>query len=184
MKRAEIELLLPEIFRRTLPPVRTEANPLASFLDAMETLHAPDESILEALDSYFDPYHAPDQFVAYLAGWVDLDDLWIENPLEFTAKTLPRFPSGVGHLRELVAAAVFLSRWRGTRKALLTFLETATGVSGFTIDEQVLDDNGLPIPFHIRVNAPKAAAPYHILIENIIRKEKPAYVTYELQIAA
>jgi len=184
MKRSEIELLLPEIFRRTLPPIRTEPNPLASFLDVMEDLHAPDEAILTALDSYFDPYHAPDLFVAYLAGWVDLDDLWIENAQEFTAKTLPRFPSGVGHLRELVAAAVFLSRWRGTAKALITFLETATGVPGFTIDEHVLDGDGQPIPFHIRVNAPKAAAAYRVLIENIIRKEKPAYVTYELQVAA
>jgi phage tail-like protein len=184
MKRAEIELLLPEIFRRTLPPIRTEANPLNSFLDVMEDLHTPDEAILASLDSFFDPFHAPDQFVAYLAGWVDLDDLWIENPLEFTAKTLPRFPSGVGHLRELVSAAVFLSRWRGTAKALTTFLETATGVTGFTIDERVPDDEGFPIPFHIRVSAPKAAAVYRVLIVNIINKEKPAYVTYELQIAA
>ena len=184
MERAEIELLLPEIFRRTLPPIRTEANPLTSFLDLMETLHAPDETILASLERFFDPYHAPDLFVAYLAGWVDLDDLWIENPQEFAAKTLPRFPSGVGHLRELVASAVFLSRWRGTAKALITFLETATGVRGFTIDEHVLDSAGEPIPFHVRVNAPKDAAPYRLLIENIIIKEKPAYVTYELQIAA
>jgi len=184
MKRSEIELLLPEIFQRTLPPVRTEANPLSSFLDVMEDLHMPDEAILASLDSYFDPYHAPDLFVAYLAGWVDLGDLWIENPQEFTPKTLPRFPSGVGHLRELVAAAVFLSRWRGTKKALILFLETATGATGFTIDERVLDDTGQPIPFHIRVTAPKAAAIFRVLIENIIRKEKPAYVTYELQIAA
>ncbi|MEO8394645.1 MAG: phage tail protein, partial [Chloroflexota bacterium] len=110
--------------------------------------------------------------------------LWIENPQEFTAKTLPRFPTGVGHLRELVSAAVFLSRWRGTAKALITFLETATGITGFTIDERVLDDEGQAIPFHIRVNAPQASAAYRVLIENIINKEKPAYVTYELQIAA
>src|SRR5215813_12967252 len=128
MKRADIELLLPEIFRRTLPPLRDDPNPLASFLDVMDDLQAPDEAILASLDSFFDPYHAPDLFVAYLAGWADLGDLWIENPQEFTAKTLPRFPSGVGHLRQLVASAVFLSRWRGTKKALITFLDTATGL--------------------------------------------------------
>ncbi len=184
MKRAEIELLLPEIFRRTLPPVRTDAdaNPLDLLLDVMEGLQAPDDAILAALDGYFDPYHAPDRFVAYLAGWVDLDDLWIANPQEFTALTLPRFPGGVGNLRNLVARAVFLSRWRGTAKGLLAFLETATGIAGYTVDEVVTDEDGLPIPFHIRVRAPEAAAGYRVLIDKIIRKEKPAYVTYELQI--
>lgn len=182
MKRADIELLLPEIFRRTLPPVRTEANPLEAFIDVMELLHTPDEAVLASLETYFDPYRAPDMFVNYLAGWVDLDRLWIENPQEFTARTLPPFPSGVGRLRELIAAAAFLSRWRGTMKGLLYFLETATGVPGFVIDEHVLDSAGQPIPFHILVRAPQAAAPYRVLIDRIIMKEKPAYVTYDLQI--
>ncbi len=186
MKRADIELLLPEIFRRTLPPVRPSAdtNPLDVFLDVMELLQAPDDGVLAALDDYFDAYRAPDRFVAYLAGWVDLGDLWVANPQEFTAASLPPFPTGVGHLRDLVASAVFLSRWRGTAKGLLTFLETATGTTGFAIDEQVLDADGLPIPFHIRVRAPLESAPHRALIDNIIRKEKPAYVTYELQIEA
>ncbi len=183
MKRAEIEALLPEIFRRTLPPVRpADDNPLDALLDVMELLHVPDEAVLASLDTYFDPYRAPDAFVAYLASWVDLDDLWIANPQEFSARTLPPFPSGIGHLRDLVASAVYLAKWRGTSKALLTFLETASGVGGFTIDEQVMDSDGQPIPFHIRVHAPKAAALYRVLIERIIEKEKPAYVTYELQI--
>jgi phage tail-like protein len=184
MKRADIDLLLPEIFRRTLPPIRTEANPLEAFLDVMELLHTPDEAVLAALETYFDPYRAPDVFVNYLAGWVDLDRLWIENPQEFTAKTLPPFPSGVGRLRELVASAAFLSRWRGTMKGLLHFLETATGVTGFVIDERVPDADGQPIPFHVLVRAPKAAGDYRVLIEHIIMKEKPAYVTYDLQIDA
>ena len=186
MKRADIELLLPEIFRRTLPPLdipQVESNPLALFLDVMEMFHAPDETVIASLDRYFDPYRAPDQFAAYLAGWVDLDDIWVANPQEFAAATVPRFPAGVGRLRELIASAAYLSRWRGSARGLLTFLETATGVSGFTVDEQVLDDEDQPIPFHIRVNVPSAAAAYRPLIERIIIKEKPAYVTYEILIA-
>ncbi len=184
MKRAEIELLLPEIYRRTLPPVRAAAdNPLAALLDVMELLHTPDEAVLDALDTYFDPYRAPDRFVAYLAGWVDLDGLWIENPEEFTAATLPAFPSGIGHLRDLIAAAVYLSRWRGTMRGLLRFLETATGVTGFVIDENVPDADGTPIPFHVRVHVPPDAAKYQVLVERIVVKEKPAYVTYELVVA-
>ncbi len=122
--------------------------------------------------------------MAYLAGWVALDDLWVSNPQEFTAQTLPPFPSGVGRLRELVAASVYLSRWRGTARGLLTFLETATGVQGFTIDEQVPDADDEPIPFHIRVHVPQAAGAFRTLIERIVIKEKPAYVTYEIVIEA
>ena len=43
--------------------------------------------------------------------------------------------------------------------------------------------DGQRIPFHMKINAPKAASVYRVLIENIINKEKPAYVTYELQFA-
>jgi phage tail-like protein len=193
MKRTEIELLLPEIIRRTIPPPNSrvldpaypqDANPLPLLLDVMELLHEPDEAVLATIDKYFDPYRAPDLFVAYLAGWVDLDDLWVSNPQEFTAKTLPPFPSGVGRLRELVAASVYLSRWRGTGRGLLRFLEIATGTKGFTIDERVLDAEDEPIPFHIRVQVPQAAAVFRTLIERIVVKEKPAYVTYELIIEA
>lgn len=193
MKRADIELLLPEIIRRTIPPpgshvldvaVPQDANPLPLLLDVMELLHAPDEAVLLDIDRYFDPHRAPDAFVAYLAGWVDLDDLWIANPQEFTAETLPPFPGGVGRLRELVAASAYLSRWRGTARGLLRFLELATGVTGFGVDEQVLDADDEPIPFHIRVQVPQAAAPFRTLIEHIVIKEKPAYVTFELAVEA
>jgi hypothetical protein len=79
-----------------------------------------------------------------------------------------------------VAAAAYLSQWRGTARGLLRFLETATGLQGFIIEEQVLDPNGRPRPFHIRVIAPAEAAPYQVLLERVIEFEKPAYVTYEL----
>jgi phage tail-like protein len=178
MQSSEIELLLPEIFRRTL----SEDNPLRAFLEVMEALHVPSEVVLSHLEHFFDPYRTPDIFVPYLSGWLDLDQVWIQNPEEFTAKTLPPFPAGVGRLRELVANAAYLSKWRGTARGLLTFLEIATGVSEFTVDEAVPDASGKPIPFHIRVHAPKAGGPYEALIRKIIELEKPAYVTYELQI--
>jgi hypothetical protein len=86
----------------------------------------------------------------------------------------------LGRLRELIAQAAFLSQWRGTSRGLLRFLEAATGVQGFAIDEQVPGPDGLPRPFHLRVRAPQTTKPYSVLIERIIEIEKPAYVTYEL----
>jgi phage tail-like protein len=180
MKRVDIELLLPEIFRRTLS--RQGDSPLLAFLDVMERLHAPSEAVIDSLDTFFDPYRAPDVFIPYLASWLDLDPLWIDSPERFTAKTLPPFPTGVGRLRALVAEAAFLSQWRGTAKGLLRFLEVATGEQGYRIDENVVDEHGSIIPFHIRVHVPMAASPYMTLIRRIVEREKPAYVTFELQV--
>ena len=177
MKRNEIEHLLPGIFQRTAQ----DSTPLFALLEVMEALPAPDEAVLDQLDAFFDPYRTPDAFVPFLASWVDLERLLLEVPEEFNASASPSLPSGIGRLRELVAAATFLAQWRGTAKGLLRFLETATGVQGFVIEEQVLGSDGQPKPFHIRVRAPQEAAPYRVMIERIIESEKPAYVTYELQ---
>jgi phage tail-like protein len=167
MRRTDIEQLLPGIFQRTIQ----QGTPLFALLEVMEALPAIDEAALDQLDAFFDPYRAPDAFVPFLAGWVNLERLLLEVPEEFTATALP-LPSGMGRLRELVAAATFLAQWRGTAKGLLRFLETATGIQGFTIVE--------PRPFHMRILIPQAAEPYRVMIERIIELEKPAYVTYEL----
>jgi phage tail-like protein len=178
MKRTEIEHLLPGVFHRTL----YAGSLLETLLEVMEVLHAPAEDVLRELDSFFDPRRAPYRFVPYLAGWVDLDKLLSAGPVsEFSPAS---FPTGLGRLRELVATAAFLSKWRGTAKGLLTFLETATGTQGFEIDEHVPGDDGQPRPFHLRVFAPQETEPYIVLITKIIELEKPAYVTYELEFRA
>jgi phage tail-like protein len=176
MKLNEIEQMLPGIFQRTVQ----EGTPLFALLKVMEALPAPDEAVLDQLDAYFDPYRAPDAFVPFLASWVDLERLLSQVSEEFMASD-PPLQSGIGRLRELIAAATFLAQWRGTSKGLLRFLETATGVQGFVIEERVLDTDGQLKPFHLRVRAPQETAPYRMMVEAIIESEKPAYVTYELQ---
>jgi hypothetical protein len=61
------------------------------------------------------------------------------------------------------------------------FLETATGLSGYRIEEEVMDEQGQARPFHICVRAPAGAERYRALIQQIVEAEKPAYVTYELR---
>ncbi len=183
MRRNEIEGLLPEIFQRTIRP----GNPLFALLDVMELLHAPSEQVLERLDAFFDPYRAPDRLVPYLARWVDLERFLADSSggdgESAPGQVSDPFPSGTGRLRELIADVAFLSKWRGTAKGLLRFLETATGVQGFEVHERVLGSDGRPRPFHIRVRAPSETEIYRGLIERIIENEKPAYVTYELAFA-
>jgi phage tail-like protein len=178
MKRSEIEQLLPEVFQRAIVP----GHPLAALLDTMEALHMPSESILGAIDRYFNPYQAPDAFVPFLASWLDLDRILARAPAQLDAESAQALlPSGLGRLRELTAEAAYLSKWRGTAQGIIRFLEVATGVRGFAIDEQVAGADGRPRPFHIVVSVPAEAQAYTSVVTRIVEQEKPAYVTYELR---
>jgi phage tail-like protein len=180
MRRAEIEHLLPEVFQRTLHPRR----PLPALLEVMERLHGPSEAALAALDATFDPRRTAPAFVPMLARWVGLQylaDLPRSSDVAAGASG-PRLPFGLalGQLRELVAGAASLARRQGTGAGLRLFLEIATGVTGFIIDEEVLGPDGQPRPFHLVVRAPSTAASQRTLIERIVAVEKPAAVTFEL----
>lgn len=178
MKHNEIIKLLPVVYQRCINP----GTPISALLDVMEGMHAPSEQILENIDSYFNPITAPEPFVRYLAKWVDLGRYLGEESSE-EADISRTFAVSIepGRLRALIALAAGLSQWRGTAKGLKLFLETATGVNGFRLEEQVNQDKGPSRVFHFRVMAPQAAARFQDLITNIINGEKPAYVTYELE---
>ncbi|MDQ3896444.1 MAG: phage tail protein [Actinomycetota bacterium] len=171
MQRARIERLLPAVVQRTVFP----GTPLAAVLSAMEALHARPEAALDDLPAAFDPYRAPDRFVPFLAQWVDLDRLVV-----FDAAGESTVPTGRGHLRNLVAVAAELSRWRGTARGLVRMLEVATGLAGFVVEEQTTWPDGRPRPYHLRVRAPAEASPYRAFVEHLVRSEKPAYVTAEV----
>jgi phage tail-like protein len=174
MKSADIDRLLPGVFQQTL---EDEHGPLRALLNVMADLHEPVEQLLDSVDSVFDPYRTPDAFVAYLAGWLDLTYLLVQGPQGSHDYALP---SGIANLRELVNAGSDLIRWRGTSRGLLQFLETATGSTGFRIEDQVLDEEGMVRPFHIRIYIPAEAEQYRPLIDTIVRADRPAHVTYEL----
>jgi phage tail-like protein len=170
MKSRDIETLLPAVFRSTL----RGDNPAKALLHVMEVLQQPSEEILGNVESYFDPRRAPDRFVPYLASWLDLDR-FLRSDVEIRTAAVSS-PVPVTQLREWIAAAVQISRWRGTAKGLRMLLETATGISGFEILEGTRSDGGAR-PFHLRVRAPRGAGVHRALIERIIDLEKPAYVT-------
>jgi phage tail-like protein len=176
VKQAQIKRLLPSVFQRTVQ----RGNPLFGILDVMETMQAPSEVALDRLEVTFDPRRTPDAFVPYLASWVDLEVL-LDVPHTEGPSSAPSLSTGLGRLRELAAAAMTLSHWRGTRKGLSLFLETATGATGFEVNEQVAGSDGKVKPFHLRITAPSTLVEHRVLIERIVELEKPAYVTYELE---
>jgi phage tail-like protein len=177
MTRAEIASLLPAIFRRTI----REQSLLESLIDVMAELHAPSENVLERLDTFFDPFQAPDAFVPYLSGWVDLQRLFDEVPASAGPDAGSPLGTGPDRLRALTAAAVFLSHWRGTEKGLRLFLSVATGIDSQAFSIHGLGEADTPQrAFHIRVVAPESARVHNRLIERIIDEERPAFVTWEL----
>lgn len=178
MKASQIKRLLPSV----LQSGAERGTPLAAVLEVMEGMQLPSEAVLDQLDMFFDPHRAPDTFVPYIATWVDLEGV-LDRPQTRKGARAPFLPTGIGRLRELVAAAVTLSKWRGTRKGLRLFLETATGLTGFEIDEAANGPDGTAIPFHLRITAPAGAAKFRSLVQRIIELEKPAYVTYDLGFA-
>jgi len=173
MTADEIRFLLPDVFRRVMRP----GSPLSATLDVMEALHAPVERTIEDFPDLLDPRRTADHLVPMLARWVDLDRLFDERARGGPGAAHRLLPSGLGRLRELVALAALLSQWRGTARGLRLFLETATGVKGFRIDDHVAGDDGRPRPFHMRISCPADAKVHQHLIRLIVESEKPAYVT-------
>jgi phage tail-like protein len=169
MKQSEIERLLPGIFQRTLTP----DNALYALLGVMEAMHAPDEAILDNIETNFNPYLAKPRFAAFLADWVGLAPIMIMTKEGETGE-IRSLPSGMGQLRELVLRMGYLTRWRGTSNGIKLFLEIATGIPGFEIHDT--DSNR---PFHLRVLAPKQAEPYRSFIQRIVELEKPAHITFD-----
>lgn len=179
MKQSLILDRLPDVFKEGATP----DNPLFALVGVMEELHARDEDVLSGFGAYVDARRAPDPFVPYLAGWVDLAWLLVDPPDDPYAEPGTPFPGGLGALRELVSAAAPVAKWRGTAAGLVRMLETATGEQGYQVIERVTDAAGRPVPFHIRVVVPAEAARFLNLVERIVEHEKPAHVIADVEVA-
>ena len=177
MKQAAIEQLLPGVFQQGLRP----GSPLPLVLGLMERMHAPSEQILDEVDRYFDPRRTTDPFVPFLADWVGLTWVHARHADDYGPPTPRPFPTGGGRLGELVAWSAFHTRWRGTSRALLHFLEAATGVSGFALASGQEGEHLRP--YHFRLRVPVEAQPHLDLVRRVVDHEKPAHVTYELELA-
>jgi len=175
LKRDAIVERLPDIFKLAASS-EDGRNPLAALLGLMEELHARDEDILAGFGRYVDPRRAPEDFVPYLAAWVDYAWLLLDPPDNpYTDVELP-FAGGIGRLRELVASAATESKWRGTSAGLVRMLERATGIQGYSVEETVTDESGQPLPFRVQVVVPREAEHYLELVRRIVEHEKPAHV--------
>lgn len=175
MKTTEIKKILPSQFRQGMK----KGSPLDAIVNVMANLHIKTEETLADLDRFFAPIRTDESFVPFLAQWVDLD--WVYR-INGTNSGPDRALISTDNVRELISLAWYLSKWRGSAKGLILFLETATGIDGFSVNDTPSDEDGRIIPFHMEITVPGSAASKRNLIERIIDNEKPAYVTYTLVI--
>ncbi|MEI7034787.1 phage tail protein I [Streptomyces pratensis] len=96
-----------------LPALYADDDLAQRFTAGLDTVLAPVLSTLDNLPAYFDPTLAPADFLPWLASWVGVE-------------TDPAWP--VELRRAVVARAVELHRWRGTRRGLVEHLRLACGV--------------------------------------------------------
>jgi phage tail-like protein len=176
MERQRILRFLPENYQlAALDP----GGVLWAALGVMEGLHAPVDRILRSIDSYFDPYRAPDPFVLLQASWLGLDRYF-----DWSGGTPgvgeARYPAGTDQLRLLIAEFPELVRSRGTHRSLTRFLEVATGVRGFVVE----DGDKAGEAFHILVGVPTTATPLLDLVDRVIAGERPAHATWEIRMIA
>lgn len=85
----------------------------------LDTVLAPILSTLDNLPAYFDPRLAPEDFLSWLASWVAVD-------------VDPSWPPGLR--RAVVALAVELHRWKGTRRGIVDRLWLYLGVPARVLD--------------------------------------------------
>jgi phage tail-like protein len=96
-----------------LPALYADDDLAQRFTAGLDTVLAPVFSVLDNLPAYLDPALAPADFLHWLAGWVGID-------------ITPAWPEDLR--RAVVARAVDLHRWRGTRRGLIDRLWLCCGV--------------------------------------------------------
>jgi phage tail-like protein len=149
-------------YLRDLPIIFQDSDFLGRMLLIFENIWEPLELRQDHIERYFDPRTCPAVLLPWLASWVDL-------PLS------PHWPEA--RVRQLVAEALDLYRWRGTRYGLARMIEIRTGLSA-RIDE-VPDQ---PWVFRVTIQTPDGAGVDRALVEEVIDAHKPAHAGYILEV--
>lgn len=177
--RTSIENLpTPHPIGERLPGVYLDDDFTNRLTGAFDAVLAPVMVTLDCFADYLDPRLAPEDLVEWLAGWVafPVDESW-----------------SVAQRRELVANAVELHRWRGTKRGLAAHVRLLTGGEVDIADSGVCawsDRAGGPIPgdgpprveIRVRVTDPKAVDQrrlYAAVVELV-----PAHVRVDLHVTA
>ncbi|HEX4704275.1 MAG TPA: phage tail protein [Pseudonocardiaceae bacterium] len=159
-----------------LPAVYLEDGFVQRFTAALDEVLAPVFATLDGLSGYLDPWLAPADFLDWLANWValDADESWTPS-----------------QRRELIANAVELHRWRGTRRGLAAHVRLLTGGVAEVVDSggcvaSDLPDGPLPgasparVTLRVRAAAPDAVDLYRL--RAAVAAAVPAHVVVTVEV--
>ncbi|MEM8638261.1 MAG: phage tail protein [Cyanobacteria bacterium P01_G01_bin.54] len=182
------------LYLNFLPDVYREVDFVGRFLKIFEQTFESNVQMLTNLWAYLSPQTAPEAMLPFLAHWVG----WSLTP-----------QLSLQRQRQLIAKAVHLYRWRGTRRGLGYAIHLFTGLPweqtepdtpphieiqefggrGFMLGETRLGRDttiggGRPYHFIVQVR-PLPDEPLNLpLITQVIEQEKPAFCTYELKLVS
>jgi len=145
-----------------LPAMFAQNDFLGRFLLIFERIWEPLEQRQDHMDMYFDPATCPTSFLEWLASWFDIT-------------VGPHWPED--RMRDLVAQAMHLYQWRGTRYGMQRSIELWTGV---TPEIDTNPDN--PFVFNVRLTMPAGQEVDRTMVEDLLRSNKPAHAGYVLEI--
>lgn len=162
-----------------MPAVFQDDSFTMRWTQALDEVLAPVPAVLNSIEAYFDPLLAPEDFLAWLAGWcgMTLDENW----------PLPR-------RRAVVSAAAELYRVRGTLAGLRRHIELVTGgrvevadSGGVTWAATPGDPGASAGPdgpsLTIRVSVTDPAELNVRALDALISAIKPAHVVHRLEVA-
>jgi phage tail-like protein len=168
----------PSRYLRYLPAIYHQDPFMGQFLRVFEDILFPIQVMVNGLPHQFDPRIATPTMVERVAGWVGADDI-AQLPYD--------------RWRELVLRAVWLHRWRGTKRALREAFDLALGIAPlileYTDGAALADDSRLgmttalaerhPLRLTILFDCAPDLIDMHV-IEHIIDRYTPADVTYSV----
>lgn len=150
------------VYLESLPVIYADNDFLGRFLLLFQNVWEPLEQRQDHIEMYFDPRTCPATFLPWLASWLDLsfNQHWPET-----------------RRRRLLAEAIDLYRWRGTRYGLVRMIEVCTGVT-----PEVTDNPAQPFVFDVKITLPKDGEIDKNLIDELIQAHKPAHAGYRLEV--
>jgi phage tail-like protein len=150
------------MYIESLPVIYADNDFLARFLLMFQTVWEPLEQRQDHIAMYFDPRTSPSSFLPWLASWLDLsfNQHWPEI-----------------RRRRLLAEAIDLYRWRGTRYGLVRMIEVCTGIT-----PEVTENRAQPYTFDVKITLLKGGDIDKNLIDELIQAHKPAHAGYRLEV--
>lgn len=160
-----------------MPAIFQDDSFTMRWTQALDEVLAPAPAVLDSIEAYFDPLLAPEDFLAWLAGWcgMTVDENW---PLR--------------RRRAVVSAAAELYRVRGTPDGLRRHIELVTGGRVEVADSGGVTWSAAPGDPEAPAAAPSVTVRVSVAdpaevnvraLDALISVIKPAHVMHRLEVA-